>query len=193
MFYQLFLTLIGLGMLLAGGELLVRGATRIANTIGIPGHIIGLTVVAFGTSAPELFINGMAAYHQTSEISFGNVIGSNICNIGLILGVCALIRPLQVQSTLLTREIPMLILASLASLVLAADPFLRGGVACFDHADGIILLLFFCIFLYYTVSAVIRQKSFDSLMEQSGDINSFKNKERNKFFHIVFLAGGLFF
>lgn len=78
----------------------------------MPPLVIGLTVVAFGTSAPELSVNMLAAFRGNTEISFGNIIGSNIANIGLILGISALIRPLAIEGMIITREIPMMVLAS---------------------------------------------------------------------------------
>ena len=104
------LLLLGLLALFFGGEWLVRGAARIAVLLGIPKVVVGLTIVSFGTSAPELFVSADAAIKGSTGLALGNVIGSNIANLGLILGLTAIIRPLDVQSGLRKREIPFLII-----------------------------------------------------------------------------------
>jgi len=99
----------GLVLLLVGGGLLVRGASSLARALGVPPLVIGLTVLAFGTSAPELAVNIAAALKDRSAITFGNVVGSNIANIGLILGLTALVRPLQMSRSIVIREIPVML------------------------------------------------------------------------------------
>ncbi len=190
---QLVLLFLGLALLLGGGDLLVRGASALARSLGISPIIIGLTVVAFGTSAPELAVNLLAAYQGSTEISFGNIIGSNIANIGLVLGVAALIRPLKVQGVLITREIPMMVLASLLTLVAGADSDLCGGAPnLFDRRDGLVFLLIFCVFLYYTIGDVIRNNGqghdpiYDQ-MEQKPPKRSFQKALGN----LILIFGGL--
>lgn len=151
----------GIALLLAGGEGLVRGASGLARKLGVSPLAIGLTVVAFGTSAPELAVNVLAAIDGDTGVSFGNVVGSNIANVGLILGCAALLRPLAVQSTVVVREIPMMLVASAAALVLG----LRAKV--YDRTDGIVLLLFFGIFLYYTVMEVLRGRRADPVVAET--------------------------
>ncbi|UCG28582.1 MAG: sodium:calcium antiporter, partial [Bacteroidales bacterium] len=124
------LLILGLALLLGGGDLLVRGTSALAKSFGVHPLVIGLTVVAFGTSAPELSVNLLATFKGNTEISFGNVIGSNI---GLIIGVSALIRPLVIEGIIITREIPMMILASLIALVAGMDFFLRDSANVFDR------------------------------------------------------------
>ena len=143
-----------------GGNFLVQGASALALRLGIPPLVVGLTVVGFGTSAPELAVNVSAALKGDSAIGFGNVVGSSIGNIGLILGLCALVRPLDFGGKIVSREVPMCILASLAALVLAADRFLGSGTAdTWGRADGLMLLLIFCVFLYYTVADALHERS----------------------------------
>jgi len=146
----------GLAMLIVGAEGLVRGASGLARSLGVSDLVIGLTVVAFGTSTPELAVNLSAALTGNGDIAFGNVVGSNICNIGLILGICALIRPLTTHLTVIKREIPMMLLATAAMIVFALDQRLDGtDTAIISRADGIVLLLIFGVFLYYlTVEAL---------------------------------------
>jgi len=153
MLINLLILFIGLALLLGGGDLLVRGATALAKILGVPPLVIGLTVVAFGTSAPELTINLLAVLKNNTDICFGNIIGSSIANIGLIIGISALIRPLAVKGVIIKREIPMMVLASLLALVAGMDKFLKGSPNVFDRSDGIILLLIFGVFLFYTIDS----------------------------------------
>lgn len=160
----------GLALLVGGGRLLVSGAARLAGLLGVPPLVIGLTVVAFGTSAPELAVNVSAALGDTADVAFGNVIGSNLANVGLILGLVALVHPLPVSSTILSREIPMMLLASVAALVmgLALDGDAASvGAGRYGRSEGIVLLLFFTIFLYYTIGDTIRTRGSDPLVEQA--------------------------
>lgn len=153
----LLLLILGLVLLIGGAELLVRGAVGLAQALKVPAIIVGLTVVAFGTSTPELVVSLVAALKGQGSISFGNIVGSNIANIGLLLGITGLIRPIVVHGVLVRREIPMMALASVLVLVQAEDRFLTGRtVDVFDRDDGITLLLLFCVFLYYTVGDALR-------------------------------------
>ncbi len=144
---------VGLVLLVFGAELLVRGASSVARALRVPDLVIGLTVVAFGTSTPELAVNLSSAVTGNGDIGFGNVIGSNICNIGLILGLSALIRSLDIHVGVIVREIPMMLLTCLVALAMAFDIFLDDHTPdAFGRSDGIVLLLFFCVFLYYTLA-----------------------------------------
>jgi cation:H+ antiporter len=158
--------LLGLVLLVVGGDFLVRGASSIAADFDVPPMVIGLTIVAFGTSAPELSVNVLAAVQGNTDVSFGNIIGSNIANIGLILGLCAIIKPLAVHGSIVEREIPMMLLASFAVLILASDQFLLGEQSAFDRSDGLILLLLFSLFMFYTVVDVIKSRQSDPLIKQ---------------------------
>ncbi len=144
------LLIAGIGLLLAGGHLLVTGASQLASSLGLSELAIGLTVVAFGTSAPELAVNVGAALAGDTALAFGNVIGSNIANIGLVIGLCAITRPLLIENVVISREIPMLLLASVATVILGLDG-VTGRPEMYDRTDGMMLLLMFTIFLYYTV------------------------------------------
>lgn len=145
--------ILSLAVLIAGAEALVRGAASLARRMGISALVVGLTVVAFGTSAPELFVNIYSAFRGSSDIAIGNVIGSNIANILLILGIAAAIAPLRVQRNTTWKEIPLALLA----VVLV---YLMGNDALFDNVhfnaltrtDGFALMAIFAIFMYYIVS-----------------------------------------
>ena len=161
-----FLLALGLVLLLGGGEAVVRGAASLARSMGISDLAIGLLVVAFGTSAPELAVNATAAFTGGSDLSFGNIIGSNLANIGLVVGVCGLMRALQIESVVISREIPMMLLATIATIVMAADRAMKDGVPRFDRSDAIIMLLFFGVFLYYTVGELLRQRTEHPTLEE---------------------------
>jgi len=152
------LLILGLVLLTAGGEMLVRGASALARSLGVSPLVVGLTVVAFGTSAPELAVNVTAALEGQGDISFGNIMGSSIANIGLIVGATALVRPLQIHLNVIVREIPMMLLASAATLVICMDRVLGSGEDGFSQADGAVLLLFFAVFVYYTIQDALRQR-----------------------------------
>lgn len=189
MFIDLLLLVTGLVLLLGGGNYLVQGASALARGLGVSPLVIGLTVVAFGTSAPELSINLLGAIQGNGEISFGNIIGSNIANIGLILGVTALIRPLVIESVIITREIPMLIMVSVFAVIAGNDLFLRSNADVFDRSDGLVFLLLFCVFMYYTVGDVLRKKR-DPLMEEAEEFAG-DNSLRGLFMNIGLVIGGL--
>jgi cation:H+ antiporter len=159
MVMSLLLMLVGLGLLVAGAEALVRGASALARRLGVSPIVVGLTVVAFGTSTPELAVNLSAALAGNTGLSFGNVVGSNIANIGLILAVAALVRPLEVHPSVVNREIPMLLLGTAAAIAMAFDRRLDGaGADAFRRGDGVILILLFGVFLYYTILGALRQR-----------------------------------
>ncbi len=164
MLLEVVLFAVGLVLLLGGGESLVRGASALARRLGWSTAVIGLTVVAFGTSAPELVVSLLSAARGTSEIAFGNVLGSNVANLGLLLGITALVLPLRVDSTLLTREMPLLLLVSVAALVMGLDRGLGVGDDLFSRADGLILLLLFALFLYANARDVLRTPPADPLL-----------------------------
>src|SRR5262245_32260556 len=142
---SILLLLLGLVLLVAGADFLVRGVSSLAESIGVPSLVIGLTVVAFGTSTPELVVNLYAAIHGETELAFGSIVGSSAINIGFVLAITALVHPLAVQPTIITREIPMMILGVAAMLVMANDRALNHAeVDSLSRSDGIILLLLFC-------------------------------------------------
>jgi cation:H+ antiporter len=132
--HSILLLVTGLGLLVLGGEALVRGASRLARGFGVSSLLIGLTVVAFGTSAPELAVSARAALEGEPDVAVGNVVGSNIFNVLVILGASALIRPLRVAHSLVRIEAPLVVAASGLLWLLAAD-------ARVSRTDGVILLL----------------------------------------------------
>ena len=140
----------GLAILTKGADWLVDGASSLARRWGISELAIGLTIVAFGTSIPELTVNLFSAFEGATEIAIGNIVGSNIANILLILGITAIIAPLKVQSSTVWKEIPFSLLAALLILIMANDHIVDGyPVAELSRSDGIALIAFFIIFLWY--------------------------------------------
>ena len=161
-FLQLILFGIGIAILLKGANLLVSGASSIASLLKISPIVIGLTVVAFGTSSPELIVSVTSALSGNTDIALGNIIGSNIANILLILGASAFLCPLVVQKNTVWKEIPMSFLGAIVLSVLALQGIIDRGelfgldlqsteiVGSLTASNGLILLAFFVIFLYYT-------------------------------------------
>jgi cation:H+ antiporter len=141
---------IGFATLIKGADLLVKGSSLIAHRFGISSLVIGLTIVAFGTSAPELVVNIMASLQGNTDIAIGNIVGSNIVNILLILGISALIYPLAVQKSTVWKEIPLALLAMLMVSIMANDIALdNASTSALTRIDGFVLIGFFIIFLYY--------------------------------------------
>lgn len=150
MLLALLFLVLGLGMLVKGADFLVDGASSLAKRIGISDLSIGLTVVAFGTSMPELVVSVTSGLSGATDIAIGNVVGSNIANILLILGISAVITKIAVQTSTVWKEIPFALLAAVVLFFLANDALLDGaGVAQLGRSDGLTLIAFFCIFLWY--------------------------------------------
>ena len=148
MIEYIFMFILGLAALTLGAELLVRGAAKLALTFGISPLVIGLTIVAFGTSAPEMAVSVDAALSGSSDLAIGNVVGSNIANVLLILGLAALIVPLAVNEQIIRQEIPIMIGASLLFLVLALD----GNISSMEGG------LLFSLVIVYTVFLVVQSR-----------------------------------
>lgn len=159
------LFILGFYVLIKGADLLVDGAVAIAQKMKISSIVIGLTIVAFGTSAPELVVNILSSIKGTSEIAIGNILGSNIVNILLILGVSAMLYPLTTKKNTIWKEIPFSLLAAVLLGVLVNDRLIDGyNLSELSRTDGIIFLSFFIIFIYYTFGiAKIREKMDDEV------------------------------
>ncbi|MDX2075224.1 MAG: calcium/sodium antiporter [bacterium] len=142
----------GLIGLVWGGNWLVTGASRLAESLGIPRLIIGLTIVALGTSAPELFVNISSVLNGSTDIALGNVVGSNISNIAFILGFTGMITPIVVQSILVRREIPIMIVVALVAYGLSLDGQL-------NQLDGIILVIGFLAFNGLMIWITLKDKN----------------------------------
>lgn len=142
----------GFMLLIKGADYLVDGSSAIARRLGVSTLVIGLTFVAFGTSAPELVVNILSATSGSTELAFSNINGSNIANILLILGFTALIGRIPVKSRTVMKEIPFMLLAGIMLIVFVSDPWLNGiSEPTISRIDGIALLGFFVIFMYYLI------------------------------------------
>ncbi|MFZ2897390.1 MAG: calcium/sodium antiporter [Saprospiraceae bacterium] len=147
----------GFVSLIYGASTLVDSASSLAKKYNIPNIVIGLTIVAFGTSAPELIINAFASAQGDSDIALGNVVGSNIFNVLGIAGIAAIIYPLRVKTNTTWFEIPLSLLAALILLVMANDLIIdKGGVSAVTRTDGIVLLFFFLIFMVYNMQMAMK-------------------------------------
>lgn len=145
------LLMVGLVMILTGANLLTDGASALAKKFHIPDIVIGLTVVAFGTSTPELAVSVSSALKGSADLSIGNVVGSNIFNTLMIVGCTSMVAPILVTRNTLLREIPLMVLASVAMFICANDVLLNRDMQdTISVSDGLILLCFFLIFLAYT-------------------------------------------
>src|SRR5262245_26560168 len=185
----------GLVLLVGGAQVMIRGATALATAFRVPPVVIGLTVVAFGTNAPELVVNCTAAFSHQTELAFGNVVGSCTINLGWVLAITALVKPIKVEPSIISREIPMMLLATAGFFVLAADQF-------FDHAhenvlsrgNGVVLLLLFGVFLYYTISGILlaqkKVQQVDPFLEEITDSLE-RRKVLSKTVSLAMTIGGL--
>lgn len=147
---------IGLGLLLKGGDWLVSGSSTLARRYGLSELVIGLTIVAFGTSAPELVVSTLAAIDSHPEIALGNVIGSNNFNLFIILGLVGMLSPLSVQESTIRKEIPASLLAAILLLLLGNNFFIGTTNFMISRTDASILLICFAAFLIY-ISKNIKQ------------------------------------
>lgn len=151
------LLVVGLALLAGCAEMLTRGSAALAARFNVPEFIVGLTVVAIGTSMPEFMVSAMSAIERNSEIAIGNVTGSNIFNILIILGVCAIIKPLVFTRENIRRDIPICIGVSLLLVAALSDKFL--GLADHDYmsrAEGIVMLLLYVGIIYYSIRSARR-------------------------------------
>ncbi len=149
--WQVLLLLVGFVLLIKGADFMVEGASSLAKKMNISELVIGLTIISFGTSAPELVVNVISALEKSNGLVFGNVIGSNLFNVLLVLGVAGLIAPLEVGRGTVYREIPFMLLVSVILYILVNDSFfdISNKRDILSRGDGIVLLSFFLIFLGY--------------------------------------------
>ena len=156
---------IGFVFLIKGADFLVDGASSIARRTNVSDLVIGLTVVAFGTSTPELFVNIVASLKGNADIAIGNILGSNIANIFLILGVSSLIYPLSVGKGTVWKEIPLSLMAAMLLGVMANDRWIdKATVSGLTRIDGLVFIAFFIIFLYYSFSIAKRVEGMEEHM-----------------------------
>lgn len=179
---SLLLFFAGMALLIAGSNWLVDGAASLARRFNISDLVIGLTIVAFGTSSPELIVNLFASFNGNTDIAIGNVVGSNIFNTLVILGLTAIVTPIAVKSTTVWKEIPFSILAVIVMAFMANDILIDGKFKdIISRIDGFILLGFFSIFMAYTFA----------LAKSSGPLKEMTAMEMGVFKAIVLVITGL--
>lgn len=177
---QIVFLLVGLALIVFGADYLVEGASSIARRFGLSEFVIGLTIVGMGTSAPEMVVSFIGAVHGNADIAIGNVVGSNIMNTLLILGVTALILPMAITPSNRKRDIPMNILITVLLIVLGLEyTIFRFGADGLSRLDGGILLAVFLVYMYLS----FKEKKTEE--EQSG------NKQRNIWLALLMVVGGL--
>jgi len=168
------LFVLGIVLLIKGADLLVDGSSSLAKKIKIPTLIIGLTVVAFGTTIPELTVNVFSAIKGSTDVAFGNIIGSNIANILLVLGLTAVIYPIKVKHSTRWKEIPFALLAAIILFIVSnyivTD---KMQINSLTRISGLILLCFFAVFIYYIIS--VAKKSRSHLKSKKMKISQRKN------------------
>lgn len=191
------LILIGGAILILGGaNFLTDGASSLAKKWGVSDLVIGLTIVAFGTSAPELVISVMSAVKGNAGLAIGNIVGSNIFNILVIVGCVALVSPIKVKKSYMTNEIPLVILSALVLLVCANGVILDGDtVNQISRVDGLLMLLFFAIFMRYTISIATDKESTLPTPEAAREAVGVENADEVKLLPLwrscLYVIGGL--
>ena len=187
MLLDIFWLIFGLALVLAGASALTDGASALAKKWGMSDLTVGLTVVAFGTSAPELVISVTSAISGNAGLAIGNVVGSNIFNVCMIIGITALVRPIRVTKGVMAADLPLVILSALVLLVMGNARLLDGSpVNILSRVDGIILLMFFIIFMYHTFSSAKDADPDDPTAEEGG-----KMKEMKGWKAALYVVGGL--
>ena len=174
MFLQIILLIVGFVILIKGADIFVDGASSVAGNFKVSKILIGLTIVAFGTSAPEFAVSVKSIISHNHDIVLGNVIGSNIMNIFLILGVSALFHSLTVRNNTVKKELPITLLITSLFVVLLSDGlFDKNVINAFTRSDGIILLLFFLVYVYYLISISRNKIDEDQKEEYMPMVKSF--------------------
>lgn len=178
----------GLLLILGGANFMTDGASSLAKRLGMSDFLVGLTILSFMTSAPELVVSLTGAFSGVAPMATGNIVGSNIFNVLVIIGIVAMIKPIKIGNGVLINEIPLVILASVALLAIGGKPWLDGNDEnTITRSDGILLLLFFIIFMRFTFSQAKKEKISDEPLEQAGS----KVKRIPIWLALIYLFGGL--
>lgn len=148
---NILLLVAGMIFILAGAHFMTDGSAAVAKKLGLSDFIIGLTIVAMMTSAPELVVSVVSAVKGSPSMAIGNIVGSNIFNILVIVGVVAVLKPIKIERGVLTQDMPLVVLSSVVLLVMGLSPMLDGDPMRLTRVDGLLLLIFFVIFMRYTI------------------------------------------
>ncbi|MBE5962581.1 MAG: calcium/sodium antiporter [Lachnospiraceae bacterium] len=182
------LLVIGFVLLIKGADYFVEGASIIAEKFKIPPLIIGLTIVAFGTSAPEAAVSITSSLKGSNDIAIGNAVGSNIFNLLLVVGIAALICPLHVKKSIILKEFPFCILSAFVLMILSQDIMFQGiGSNYLSRADGFMLIVLFGIYVYYLIELAVTGRSDES--NESENVSDTKLK--NGFLITLAVVGGM--
>ena len=179
------LMLLGLGLLLVGANYMTEGSSAIAKRFGISEFVIGLTIVAVGTSAPEFVVSLISTTKGTTDIAIGNILGSNLFNTLMILGVTALIRPIRIERNTLSRDIPFGLLAAVVLAICGLDSLLNGSEGIISRSEGLLMLCFLIVFMVYSFITAKR----DSQVEEEPTPEA--GKQHPIWLEIVMIVGGL--
>src|SRR5699024_7277349 len=167
---------IGFILLIKGADYFVDGSSSIAKLLRIPPFLIGLTIVAFGTSAPEATVSILAALEGSSDVAMGNVVGSNIVNITLIVGATAFLFPLKVETEMVRKQIPFAFLSGFVLLIMMSDVFLQNLTRnSLSRSDGLLLLLFLSIFMFYIIEVAMKNRTEADAVEKTKGIKWWKS------------------
>lgn len=177
MWISFILLIVGLVLILLGADALVNGASAVARKYGISEFVVGLTIVGIGTSAPELIVSAISAINGSSDIAIGNVVGSNISNVFMILGVTAIIAPITLTRSNLKYDLPIALGVSLLLFVLAYDSiFLGKEFNVISRWDGLILIAMFVLFMIYSFkSSDSSEQNEESAESENGQVNIVKS------------------
>ena len=186
MILNILFIVLGFILLVIGADLLVRGASNIASKFHIPEMLIGLTIVALGTSAPELIITITSASSGSTDLIIGNAIGSNLCNLLFILGLMAVIRPILIDDEAKKIHIPVALLAAIIILIIEMS-HISSSPSFIDRTDGILLVIFFLIYFTYPIFKEIK----DIKQAYRENKNDESKKKINIFIQIIFIAIGV--
>lgn len=188
---DIFLLILGLALILGGANFLTDGSAALAQRFRVPEFIVGLTIVAVGTSTPELVVSVLSAAAGNSDVAIGNIVGSNIFNVFLILGVCALIAPLPLTGGNIRRDLPFLTAVSVLLLLLTSDRLLGlGEVDAIGRIDGIVMLLLYIALIRYTIRVERRTAAQATQTTQTTQTEK-PQRSRSLWLIVVMIAGGL--
>lgn len=189
MIIQLFILILGFILLISGANALVNGASGIAKRFHVPEILIGLTIVALGTSLPELIVTIISASTNSTDIIIGNVIGSNICNLLLVLGVIAIIKPIQFEKNSIKQNLPLLNIITLIVLLMGVG-FLSKNKLVFTNINGIFLLLIAFVYFLIPIGEYVKIKKNETDIEEDQNIND--NNQRSFIQDIIYILLGGF-
>jgi len=181
MLLKVILFIVGLIFVVKGADYFIEGSSALAKKLRVPTLVIGLTLVSFGTSLPEMVVNVISSINGLSSVAIGNIVGSNIANLLLILGLAALFMPLKISISTVWKEIPFSLLAAASLFFMANDSIIdKTSAPVLSRTDGLVFLMFFIIFIYYVVNMALTSRS------QFPEI-----KTKSNLFIVLSIIGGL--